>query len=99
MTGFHTIALVVFCLVFLLVPLVGFGAVRWRRPADGMDSLEEWGLAGRSFGTWVTWFLIGGDLYTAYTVTAVPAALYGAGAMGFFALPYVILVYPYMMLV
>jgi solute:Na+ symporter, SSS family len=99
MTGFHTIALVVFCLVFLMVTLAGFWAVRWRRPAAGMDSLEEWGLAGRSFGTWVTWFLIGGDLYTAYTVIAVPAALYGAGAMGFFALPYVILVYPYMMLV
>lgn len=64
-----------------------------------MGSLEEWGLAGRSFGTWITWFLIGGDLYTAYTVIAVPAALYGAGAMGFFALPYAVLAYPYMMLV
>ena len=64
-----------------------------------MGSLEEWGLAGRSFGTWVTWFLIGGDLYTAYTVIAVPAALYGAGAMGFFALPYAVLAYPYMMVV
>ena len=64
-----------------------------------MHSLEEWGLAGRSFGTWITWFLIGGDLYTAYTVIAVPAALYGAGANGFFALPYAVLAYPYMMLV
>jgi SSS family solute:Na+ symporter len=64
-----------------------------------MASLEEWGLAGRSFGTWVTWFLVGGDLYTAYTVIAVPAALYGAGAMGFFALPYAVITYPYMMLV
>ena len=64
-----------------------------------MGSLEEWGLAGRSFGTWVTWFLIGGDLYTAYTVIAVPAALYGAGAMGFFALPYAVLAYPYMMMI
>src|SRR5580692_8657554 len=64
-----------------------------------MGSLEEWGLAGRSFGTWVTWFLIGGDLYTAYTVIAVPAALYGGGALGFFALPYAVLAYPYMMVV
>ncbi len=64
-----------------------------------MHTLEEWGLAGRSFGTWITWFLIGGDLYTAYTVIAVPAALYGAGANGFFAVPYAILAYPYMMLV
>ena len=83
----HTTALGIFCLVFLFVTLAGFWAARWRRPAAGMHSLEEWGLAGRSFGTWVTWFLIGGDLYTAYTVIAVPAALYGAGAMGFFARP------------
>ncbi len=94
----HTTALLVFCLFFILVTLAGFWAARWRRPAS-MHSLEEWGLAGRSFGTWVTWFLLGGDLYTAYTVVAVPAALYGAGANGFFALPYAIIAYPYMMLV
>src|ERR1700742_1906294 len=95
----HTTALVVFCLLFLLVTLAGFWAARWRRPASGIASLEEWGLAGRSFGTWITWFLIGGDLYTAYTVIAVPAALYGGGAMGFFAVPYAVIAYPYMMLV
>lgn len=95
----HTTALAVFCLFFVLVTLAGFWAARWRRPEAGIESLEEWGLAGRSFGTWVTWFLVGGDLYTAYTVIAVPAALYGTGAMGFFALPYAIIAYPYMMLV
>jgi len=95
----HTTALVVFCGIFALVTWAGFWAARWRRPSAGMASLEEWGLAGRSFGTWITWFLIGGDLYTAYTVIAVPAALYGAGAMGFFALPYAVLAYPYMMVV
>jgi SSS family solute:Na+ symporter len=95
----HTTALLIFCFFFLLVTMAGFWAARWRRPAKGMASLEEWGLAGRSFGTWITWFLIGGDLYTAYTVIAVPAALYGAGAMGFFAVPYAVIAYPYMMLV
>lgn len=95
----HPIALAVFCLFFLLVTLAGFWAARWRRPESGIASLEEWGLAGRSFGTWITWFLIGGDLYTAYTVIAVPAALYGAGAIGFFAIPYAVIAYPYMMMV
>ena len=94
----QTTALLVFCAFFALVTGAGFWAARWRRPAS-MHSLEEWGLAGRSFGTWITWFLIGGDLYTAYTVIAVPAALYGAGANGFFAVPYAIIAYPYMMLV
>jgi SSS family solute:Na+ symporter len=98
-TPVHTSALIVFCIFFALVTLAGFWAARWRRPEAGMHSLEEWGLAGRSFGTWITWFLLGGDLYTAYTVIAVPAALYGAGANGFFAVPYAVIAYPYMMLV
>ena len=95
----HKTALIVFCIFFLLVTVAGFWAARWRRPAAGIHSLEEWGLAGRSFGTWITWFLIGGDLYTAYTVIAVPAALYGGGAIGFFAVPYAVIAYPYMMIV
>nr|WP_223833222.1 sodium:solute symporter family protein [Streptomyces venezuelae] len=72
---------------------MGFMAARWRK-AENEQSLDEWGLGGRSFGTWVTWFLLGGDLYTAYTFVAVPAAIYAAGAAGFFAVPYTILVYP-----
>jgi solute:Na+ symporter, SSS family len=91
------VALIVFCVSFLLVTGAGFWAVRWRR--SEVANLDEWGLAGRKFGTLVTWFLIGGDLYTAYTVIAVPAALFGAGAIGFFAIPYCIISYPMMMLV
>ncbi len=93
----YPVALAVFCAFFLLVTVAGFLAARWRAPTAGMHSLEEWGLAGRSFGTFITWFLLGGDMYTAYTVIAVPAAVYGVGAMGFFAIPYTVLIYPYMM--
>src|ERR1700722_1096195 len=82
------VALAVFCACFLLVTGAGFWAVRWRRSDGAGADLDEWGLAGRKFGALVTWFLIGGDLYTAYTVIAVPAALFGAGAIGFFALPF-----------
>jgi SSS family solute:Na+ symporter len=91
--GVNGIALGVFVFFFIAVTVVGFMATRWRR-ADISESLDEWGLGGRSFGTWVTWFLLGGDLYTAYTFVAVPAAIYAAGAAGFFAVPYTILVYP-----
>ena len=86
-------ALVVFVAVFALVAVLGFVAARWRRPKT-LAHLDEWGLGGRQFGTWITWFLVGGDFYTAYTVIAVPAAVYAAGAYGFFALPYTIIVYP-----
>lgn len=93
-TGVNTVAVVILVLLFAVVTIMGFLASRWRR-ADSLDSLDEWGLGGRSFGTWITWFLLGGDLYTAYTFIAVPAAMYGAGAVsGFFAVPYTIIVYP-----
>ncbi|MCD9142478.1 monocarboxylate uptake permease MctP [Streptomyces albireticuli] len=91
--GVNGVALAVFIFFFLVVTVMGFVASKWRR-AENADSLDEWGLGGRSFGTWVTWFLLGGDLYTAYTFVAVPAAIYAGGAAGFFAVPYTILCYP-----
>ncbi|WP_093245406.1 monocarboxylate uptake permease MctP [Variovorax sp. EL159] len=89
-------ALAVFVFFFLLVTVMGFWASRWQSGgAKGKGAhLDEWGLGGRNFGTWITWFLVGGDFYTAYTVIAVPALVYAVGAYGFFALPYTILVYP-----
>src|SRR5438874_2380752 len=89
----HVTEIVIATLLFLLVSGMGFWAARWRRPST-MAHLNEWGLGGRSFGSWITWFLIGGDLYTAYTFVAVPALLFGAGAAGFFAVPYTVIVYP-----
>jgi SSS family solute:Na+ symporter len=88
----NTVALVVFGTIFLAVTVLGFLAARWRRAQ--LDNLDEWGLGGRRFGTVVTWFLLGGDLYTAYTFIAIPALVFGVGALGFFALPYTIIVYP-----
>jgi SSS family solute:Na+ symporter len=91
----HWTALWVFVFFFALVTVMGFWASRWNRgDANKGAHLDEWGLGGRSFGTWITWFLVGGDFYTAYTVIAVPALVYAVGAYGFFALPYTILVYP-----
>ena len=90
-------ATAVFVALFLFVTWLGFVAARWRK-AD-LNILHEWGLGGRRFGTVVTWFLLGGDLYTAYTFIAVPALVFGDGAMGFFAVPYTILIYPILYLV
>ncbi|GAA4087021.1 monocarboxylate uptake permease MctP [Nonomuraea soli] len=93
-----TTEIVVFVVLFALVSGMGFVAARWRRP-DSIDSLDEWGLGGRNFGSWITWFLVGGDLYTAYTFVAVPALVFGAGAMGFYAVPYTVIIYPLVFLV
>jgi SSS family solute:Na+ symporter len=93
-TDADPIALAVFLFFFVLVTVMGFVAARWRRPKT-LARLDEWGLGGRQFGTWITWFLVGGDFYTAYTLIAVPALVYTVGAYGFFALPYTIVVYPF----
>jgi len=92
--GVNGVALTVLIALFLVVTVAGFMATRFQR-GDSLDTLDEWGLGGRKFGTWVTWFLLGGDLYTAYTFIAVPAAMFATGAVaGFFAVPYTIILYP-----
>src|SRR6201995_4828792 len=88
------IALGVFVTLFAGVTILGFFASRWRK--GDLGQLHEWGLGGRRFGSVIVWFLLGGDLYTAYTFIAVPALMFGAGAPGFFAVPYTVLVYPLM---
>ena len=84
--------LAIFIAVFAVVTLLGFRAARWR-PGD-LNRLQEWGLGGRRFGTITSWFMLGGDIYTAYSFIAVPALVFGSGALGFFAVPYTIIVYP-----
>jgi len=91
------VALAIFGLLFGFITWLGFAAARWRK--GDLDLLHEWGLGGRRFGTVVTWFLVGGDLYTAYTFIAVPALAFGAGAVAFFAVPYTIVIYPVLFLV
>src|SRR4051812_2284347 len=98
MDGINLVELTIVVVLFLLVTVIGFAASRWRR-AESLMHLDEWGLGGRSFGSWITWFLLGGDLYTAYTFVAVPALMFGAGAAGFFAVPYTIIIYPLVFLV
>jgi solute:Na+ symporter, SSS family len=90
--GVNEVALAVFVVIFTAVSVMGFLAARWRRAQE--DTIDEWGLGGRRFGTVVTWFLLGGDIYTAYTFVAVPALVFAVGAQGFFALPNGIILYP-----
>jgi len=92
MSNVDPVALTIVIALFLLVTFLGFAASRWRRAK--LDNLDEWGLGGRSFGPFVSWFLIGGDIYTAYTFVAVPALLYAGSMVGFFAVPYTIVLYP-----
>jgi SSS family solute:Na+ symporter len=87
----------VFSIVFMAVSILAFRAAHWR-PGD-LNRLQEWGLAGRRFGTILSWFLLGGDVYTAYSFVAVPGLVFASGALGFFSIPYLILVFPLAFLV
>jgi solute:Na+ symporter, SSS family len=91
------IALGVFLVLLAFVTWLGFAAAYWRR--GNLDQLHEWGLGGRRFGTVLTWFLVGGNLYTAYAFIAVPALAFGAGAVALFAVPYTIVIYLILFLV
>ena len=93
MNHINDVALTIVLISFVIVTVAGFAASRWRRAHDLMH-LNEWGLGGRGFGTFISWFLLGGDLYTAYTFIAVPALVYATGAAGFYALSYTIMVFP-----
>src|SRR6266705_3311385 len=93
MSNVNAVTFTIVVVLFLVVTLTGFAAARWRR-AEDMLHLNEWGLGGRGFGTFISWFLLGGDLYTAYTFIAVPALVYGTGSAGFFAQSYTIMVFP-----
>ena len=93
MNHFNTVTFVIVIGSFLIVTYIGFASARWR-PAEDPMHLNEWGLGGRGFGSFVSWFLLGGDIYTAYTFIAVPALVYATGAAGFYALSYTIMVFP-----
>lgn len=93
----HWEMLGVFIVVFVAVSALAFRAAHWR--AGDMHRLQEWGLAGRRFGTITSWFLLGGDIYTAYSFIAVPGLVFASGSPGFFAVPYLIFAYPLAFLV
>ncbi len=94
---FTDLDLALFFAIIIIVLFAGYMAYFWRKPAD-MDAKGEWSLGGRRFGTVVMWFLLGGDLYTAYTLIAVPGAAatahIGGGAFAMFAIAYGVMIYP-----
>jgi solute:Na+ symporter, SSS family len=87
----------VFLLVFVTVSALGFWAARWR--SSDLNRIQEWGLAGRRFGIIMAWFLLGGDVYTAHVLIAIPGLVFGKGALGFYIIPYNILLWPIIFMV
>ena len=87
MNANQTVEISVFLVLFAIFAFLGFYASRWRK--GNLNDLGDWALAGRRLGPFLAWFLIGADLYTAYTFVAVPSGMFAAGPLFFFAVPYV----------
>lgn len=84
-------ALAVTGFVVLLVVVLGF----WSgRDKQSRSSIEEWSVGGRRFGAFIVWFLVGADIYTAYTFLGLTGYGYNFGVPAFFAVPYVVIAYP-----
>src|SRR5438270_2703723 len=96
MQDVNWVALTIFVLLFAFITWLGFAAAHWRK--GDLDLLHAWGLGGRRFGTVVTWFLVGGDLYTAYTFIAAPALAFGARARAVVAAPCTVVISPILVL-
>ena len=90
------IPIIIIFLFLSLIALVGFLAKRFE--SSKIESLAEWSFAGKRFGALIVWFLLGGDIYTAYTLLAVPGLVYNSGVFAFFAISYVIMEYPILFL-
>lgn len=72
---------------------------RWFHRPTRLPDLQGWALADRGFGPVLTWFLLGGSIFTAYTFIAVPGITYGIGALGFFPLAYTVMLAPILFVV
>ncbi|MDG6999706.1 MAG: sodium:solute symporter [Nitrososphaerota archaeon] len=77
----------VFVVLFAVFVFLGFYGSRWRK--GDLGQMHEWALAGRRLGSTLVFFLVGADLYTAYTFVAVPSGVFASGSLYFFAVPYV----------
>ncbi|UOF89081.1 sodium:solute symporter [Fodinisporobacter ferrooxydans] len=84
-------ALLVTTFIVLTVVLIGFLAGRNKA---SRSSVEEWSVGGRRLGSLFVWFLIGADVYTAYTFLGLTSTAFTGGSIAFFATPYVVLAYP-----
>ena len=82
-----TVTLAVFVVLFAIFTFLGFYGYKWRQ--GDLRLLHEWALAGRRLGWFLVWFLLGADLFTAYTFVAVPSSMFARGSLYFFAVPYV----------
>jgi len=85
--------LITFIVLFIVFAIVGFMGRSFRR--GDITQLHEWGLGGRKLGTALQFFLQGADWFTAYSILAIPSAVFALGAYGFFGVAYQAMVFAF----
>ncbi|MHB8360391.1 MAG: sodium:solute symporter family protein [Thermoplasmataceae archaeon] len=81
----------VFIALFVVFVFLGVWGRNYKK--GDLNKLDEWAIGGRRFSVWIVWFLVGADLYTAYTFIAIPSAVFAIGSIFFYAVPYVALTF------
>lgn len=56
-------------------------------------NLEEWAVGGRNFGRWLNWFILAGEIYTAFAFLGASGWAYARGGPTFYILGYGALAY------
>jgi len=56
-------------------------------------TLEEWAVGGRNFGRWLNWFILAGEIYTAFAFLGASGWAYSKGGPTFYILGYGALAY------
>lgn len=80
-------------LAIISVFIVGSTVVGMMPGLKKKMSLEEWAVGGRSFGRWLNWFILAGEIYTAFAFLGASGWAYARGGPTFYILGYGALAY------
>ncbi|MCG2880352.1 MAG: sodium:proton antiporter [Vulcanisaeta sp.] len=94
---FTIIDYTIFFTIVGLTVVAGFLGSKWRAP--DFSKIAEWSIGGMKFGSFIVWFLMGADIYTAYSLIAVPGAAYSLGGFILYSVVYGSVSYPFLYIV
>lgn len=84
----ETVSLLIIFLFIISATIIGL--------IPGMNkkmNLEEWAVGGRNFGRWLNWFILAGEIYTAFAFLGASGWAYSRGGPTFYILGYGALAY------
>lgn len=83
----------VMALIIIFVFVVGATIVGMIPGMKQKMNLEQWAVGGRSFGRWLNWFVMAGEIYTAFAFLGASGWAYARGGPTFYILGYGALAY------